>query len=98
MDNERWARIETLYHAAAGMPKDRRPDFLRDACADDQDLRGQVESLLLHDELEGSSLDRREPYADLRQDNRMIGKKLAHYQITMHLGSGGMGDVYQATD
>ena len=28
----------------------------------------------------------------------MIGMKLAHYEITNHLGSGGMGDVYQATD
>jgi len=28
----------------------------------------------------------------------MIGMKLAHYEITSHLGSGGMGDVYQATD
>jgi len=28
----------------------------------------------------------------------MIGKRLAHYEITSHLGSGGMGDVYQATD
>jgi eukaryotic-like serine/threonine-protein kinase len=28
----------------------------------------------------------------------MIGTKLAHYEITNHLGSGGMGDVYQAID
>src|SRR6201987_5137145 len=28
----------------------------------------------------------------------MIGTKLAHYEITFHIGSGGMGDVYQATD
>src|SRR5262245_32645101 len=28
----------------------------------------------------------------------MIGAKLGHYEITTHLGSGGMGDVYQATD
>src|SRR5438132_2883190 len=28
----------------------------------------------------------------------MIGTKLAHYEITSHLGSGGMGDVYHATD
>jgi len=28
----------------------------------------------------------------------MIGTKIAHYQITAHLGSGGMGQVYEATD
>ena len=28
----------------------------------------------------------------------MIGTKLAHYEITSHLGSGGMGEVYQAAD
>src|SRR5215468_8944668 len=28
----------------------------------------------------------------------MIGTKLAHYEINSHLGAGGMGDVYQATD
>jgi serine/threonine-protein kinase len=28
----------------------------------------------------------------------MIGTKLAHYEITAHLGTGGMGEVYQATD
>src|SRR5215831_7570384 len=28
----------------------------------------------------------------------MIGTKLAHYEITSHLGTGGMGEVYQAID
>src|SRR5215467_13393131 len=28
----------------------------------------------------------------------MIGTKLAHYEITSHLGTGGMGEVYQAND
>ena len=30
--------------------------------------------------------------------HHMIGTKLAHYEITSHLGTGGMGEVYQATD
>ena len=28
----------------------------------------------------------------------MIGTKLAHYEITSHLGTGGMGEVYLARD
>src|SRR5689334_14430987 len=28
----------------------------------------------------------------------MIGSRLAHYEITAHLGSGGMGEVLRATD
>ena len=28
----------------------------------------------------------------------MVGRRLAHYEINAHLGSGGMGDVYRATD
>ena len=28
----------------------------------------------------------------------MIGTRLAHYEVTSHLGTGGMGEVYQASD
>src|SRR6516225_3034453 len=35
-------------------------------------------------------------WADLH--HIMIGTRIAHYEIRAHLGSGGMGDVYQASD
>jgi hypothetical protein len=28
----------------------------------------------------------------------MIGTRLAHYEITAHFGTSGMGEVYQASD
>ncbi len=28
----------------------------------------------------------------------MIGKQLGHYQITQQIGTGGLGEVYRATD
>jgi len=34
----------------------------------------------------------------IRFSSHMIGTRLAHYEITSHIGAGGMGDVYQATD
>ena len=38
------------------------------------------------------------PKTSRRPGHEMIGSRLAHYHVTGHLGSGGMGDVFQATD
>src|SRR5262249_16991760 len=46
MTPERWRRIERLYHAALERDTDERAAFLADACAGDEALRGEVESLL----------------------------------------------------
>jgi serine/threonine-protein kinase len=46
MTPERWRRIEELYHAALARNAHERALFLRDACAGDDGLRLEVESLL----------------------------------------------------
>jgi len=69
-------------------------------------LRGEVESLLRQDLSEGDMLERIaednqnwNPAAKLNSPMTLsVGTRLAHYEITSHLGSGGMGNVYQATD
>ena len=46
MTPERWAQVERLYHAARARPDNERAAFLADACAGDEALRREVESLL----------------------------------------------------
>src|SRR5215813_11588320 len=49
MNNQRWQRIEELYHAALERAPEDRAAFLAEACADDSDLRREVEELLRYD-------------------------------------------------
>ena len=46
MTPERWERISELYHKAQAYDVRERVAFLRDACAGDDQLRQEVESLL----------------------------------------------------
>jgi len=109
MTPERWQQIEKLFHDALEQKPGERSAFLAEACGGDQALRRQIESLLVHEAdaedfielpapaMVARELASREPGL-LEGQAFMIGTKLAHYEITGHLGSGGMGDVYRATD
>jgi hypothetical protein len=58
MTAARWAEVERLYHAALERePVDRR-SFLDDACAGDDDLRQEVESLLRYQPAADGFLER----------------------------------------
>ena len=46
MNPKRWQKIERLYHEALARDADERPEFLRQACSGDDDVRQEVESLL----------------------------------------------------
>lgn len=103
MTAERWSQIEQLYHSAREQKPDERDRFLRQACATDEELRREVESLLSYETETAMLLDRpalevaaRALAVDRR--NWMIGRTLGHYKIDSWLGAGGMGEVYRATD
>ena len=49
MKSDRWSRIGELFDTAVSLPPDRREDWLREACRDDDPLRAEVEHLLVHD-------------------------------------------------
>src|SRR5215472_9562236 len=48
MEPERLRQIEQLFHSAVTMEKDRRAEFLIEACGADESLRREVESLLAY--------------------------------------------------
>jgi hypothetical protein len=47
---ERWARIKAVYQAALDKDPAARALFIRDACGEDVELLGEVESLLAYDQ------------------------------------------------
>ena len=57
MEDDRWQRIERLYHAALEQEKSRRVAFLDQACGGDRSIRDEVTSLLARSERDDSFLE-----------------------------------------
>jgi len=92
MNPDRWAEANRLFHAALERTPQDRAAFLDEACADDEQLRDEVRSLLAFHEEADRFLDT--PPADGVREGQMVGP----YQLIREVGKGGMGVVYLAED
>src|SRR5262245_30605323 len=92
MHPERWKTVERIFHAALERGQHERAAFLDSACANDSELRSEVESLLKETSETASFIE--PPLA--RQS--LTGCELNHYRIGPLLGQGGMAEVYRAHD
>jgi serine/threonine-protein kinase len=103
MTPERLEQVERLFHEAVRLDPDRRQAFLNEACAGDQDMQAEVESLIASDEQAEQNERAVEKVicgvvGEFVKDDQLapVGMRIGPYELVREVGRGGMGAVYLA--
>ena len=103
MTPERWALIRRIFEGVLERPEQDRAAFLRVQCARDDELRREVESLLVSHEASTEFLNT--PAVDLNRALQAVDdltgeiprvQFVGPYQLERRIGKGGMGSVWLA--
>src|SRR5215470_733389 len=103
MNLARFQTIEQIFLAALEQQPEQLSAFLDAACEGDEALRREVDALLASDQRAGRFIERSAvglatKVIQNRQADSLVGQPIGHYKISESIGTGGMGEVYLATD
>src|SRR5712671_1248786 len=103
MTPARLQTVEEIFHAALDQEPDQIGAFLDAACEGNDVLRRKVEALLASHQraggfIETSAVGITTKIIENGQADLLVGRTIGHYKISKRIGSGGMGEVYLATD
>jgi len=104
MSTSRFAKLREILLAVADLPLAEQADYLDSACADDPDLRQEIESILAHHDdapeiirtVGVGALLARHGQEFLQEPAEESPEQIDAYRIERVLGEGGMGVVYLA--
>ena len=93
-----WERIQSLFLEALDLPAEQRASFLERACAGDEVMRREVESLIVHDggDEQPIAAALEDTAQSLFEFENLQGTRLGAWRVIKEIGRGGMGTVYLA--
>jgi serine/threonine protein kinase/Tol biopolymer transport system component len=103
MISKRWHQVEQIYKLVVERNPEERNAFLEKACAGDEALRKEVESLLASNGevatiIQSPAVEEAANTLAKDSEDSLVGRTLLHFSIQMRIGAGGMGVVYKAHD
>ena len=99
MTPERWQQVEAVFQEALDRLPPERDSFVDHACAGDEELKDEANSLIAAYDEAGAFIEQ----PAMAQDAHVllsgnVDREIGPYQIVERLGAGGMAEVYLAQD
>jgi len=102
LEPERWAQVSRIFNSALELDSEARDAYVERECGADESLAHEVKRLIgNHQKASAQDFIAEPAFANQsNSESRTLaaGQRLGPYLILQHIGTGGMGEVYLATD